>query len=340
MQGFWRSLFMAVLLVGSADVAPAQLIRTAPDIKPPANYQPGTGVDRNGIMRRPSTSRTTNYVVPGGGYYYGWSPGGYYYYGDSYYYGRRYYCPYCGSRWCNGSCYYNRGPIVLPPAAVDGGQLFGPRAAQNFLGVGNNNANNNNNAGGGNVAGAGIPAAPAVPPPVSNPTARAQAWKFVEYGDRHFKKGNYREAAERYEKASGQAADIADVYFRQAFAELGLAHYSEAVSATRRGLSLDSTWPESGFVLEELYPDAEAKRAVFRQLHTYLNEHEHDADARFMLSVLQHFDGQTAAAEVGFRRVVDQLGPNTPALVFLPPPEVAQQPQPAAEADAAEAIRE
>lgn len=309
-----------------APAAPAQFIRTAPDIENPPNYQPGTGVDRNGIKSNSSPRRTTNYVVPGGGYYYGWSPGGRFYYNDyyysDYYYADRYVCPYCGRRWCDGGCRF-RGPIVYPPVVGDAGALYGPRAVRQFLGE-------NNAAGGGGANNAGaqpvqVARAPVAPPPLSNPTVRALAWKFVEYGDRHFKRGDYRKAAGRYRKAESQASDIADIHFRLAFAELGTERYAQAVTAIKQGLTLKPDWPNSGFVLEELYPTAEAKRAVFRQLHTYADQHPNDADGQFLLGMLQHFDGQTEAAEVRMRRVVELTGVGAHARAFLP---AAPQPEP------------
>ncbi len=305
---------IAVLLAGGGD-ASAQ-IRTAPDIKTPRNYQPGTGVNRLGIMSNSSRYRhTTNYVVPGGGYYYyGWSPGRYYFYDG--YYADAYLCPYCGSRWCRGACRY-RAPIYLPPVTVDPGALYGPRAMRQFLGVGGGN-NNANAAGAADPQRVARAQPPDAPPPLRNPTTRARAWKFVEFGDRQFKQGDYRDAAKRYRKAESQAPEIPDIYFRLGFAELGAGNYTEAVLAMRQGLVLKPDWPDSGFVLEELYASPEAKREAFRQLHTYLADHPHNADALFLLSVLQHFDGQAEAAEAGFRRVVELTGLGNHARAFLP----------------------
>jgi tetratricopeptide (TPR) repeat protein len=322
MRLFLYPAFIAAALVVAGFIctshASAQ-IRTAPDIQTPENYQPGTGVNRLGIMSNSNAQRrTTNYVVPGGGYYYyGWSPGGYSYYDDYYYdgyYNDGYFCPYCGSRWCRGACRY-RGPIYYPPVTANPRSLYGPGAVRQFLGV--DGGGNNNDAAGGaqRVARA---QAPDVPAQLSNPTTRARAWKFVEYGDRHFKKGDYRRAAERYRKAESQASEIPEVYFRQGFAELGAGNYPDAVLAMQQGLARKPDWPSSGFVLEELYPSPEAKRGVFRQLHTHLADHPNDADALFLLSVLQHFDGQTEAAEVGFRRVVELTGIGNHARAFLP----------------------
>lgn len=310
-------------LLSRPGASDAQIIRTAPDIQTPSNYQPGTGVDRNGIKPLSSNRRTRHYNARGGGYYYGWYPGRYYFYTDTFYYGDRYLCPYCGGRWCNGRCRYY-GPIVYPPVVGDAGAIFGPRAVQNFLGV---DGNNQNAAGNVNPISVAAAQAPAVPPPLSNPTARARAWKFVEYGDRHFKRGDYRKAAERYRKAESQAQEIADIYFRQGFAEMGAGRYSEAVVAMSKGLQLKPDWPDSGFVLEELYPSANAKRDVFRELHRFVAQHPNNADAQYMLAVLQHFDGQSEAAELRFRRVVDLAGVAGHARAFLPLEPVPAQPE-------------
>jgi hypothetical protein len=291
----------------------------------PVEAQPtvqGTGVDRNGIMHRPAP-RVRTYTIPQGGYHYWgyYSSPGYFFYPGNVYYSDPYACPYCGSPWCYGNCWYS-GQLYLPPIAGDASALFGNRAAQRFLGVGGGNNNQaaapRRAAGGGGGAGGLLPEQAEDRPKVSNPTARAQAWKFVEYGDRQFKKGDYRQALARYEKAERQASDVADIYFRKAFAQVGMARYAEATESVKRGLQLKPSWPQSGFVLEELYPGAEAKRAIFRQLTVHLDAHPRDAEATFMLAVLQHFDGQEAAAEVKFRHVIDLLGQAEHARMFLP----------------------
>lgn len=320
-----RTLLLLVVIsvaVGSPEI---QAQGTARDIKPPPGYQPGTGVDRNGIMSRRTPQVPTFTIPQGRGYYWGYSytPGYSFYPGGTYYYGD-YYCPYCGSPWCAGNCWWGHGPIYLPPVVGDAGALYGPRAARQFLGV----DGGNRGGGGGNVnRGAVRPPAEREAPRVSNPTSRAQAWKFVEYGDRQFKKGQYRQALDRYEKASRQAGDVADIQFRRAFALLGLGKYAEATEAVKQGLKLKPDWPESGFVLEELYPDAVSKREIFRELTVHLDAHPRDAEAIFMLAVMQHFDGQEAAAEVKFRTVLELLGRAEHALAFLPP---APQPKPPA----------
>lgn len=322
-----------LLMSGAADDLSAQIIRTAPDLDDRnrnRDYPSGPIIDRNGIRTDPSNRRNTHYVVPSGGYYYGWYPdAGYGYYGGDYYYSDRYLCPYCGRRWCDGSCRYP-GPIVYPPVVGDAGAIYGPRSIRDFLGV--DGRNNATAAGEPNPLRTAREPAPEVPPKISNPTARATAWKFVEYGDKQFKQGDYRDAADRYRKAESQAPEIPDIHFRLGFAQMGAGRYADAVAAMREGLRLKPNWPDSGFVLEELYPTPEAKRNVFRQLHAHLNENPTDADAQFLLAVMQHFDGQTEAAELGFRRVVQLKGRARHAMAFLP-----LEPAPAADdAQAAE----
>lgn len=312
--------WLVVLLLTSItatlnSVVQGQPVRNNPQVDTPKDVQRGTGINRLGIMTRPSPhKRSTRVAVPPGYYYYGWYPGGYYF-ANGYYRGG-YLCSYCGGRWCRGACGCY-GPIIYPPIAADPGAFYGPRAIRQFLGVNGAAGDNNDNSVANPVEVARVQA-PDVPAKLSNPTVRARAWKFVEYGDRQFRKGDYRKAAERYRKAKSQAPDIPDIYFRQGFAELGAGRYTKAVIAMQNGLSLKPDWPDSGFVLEELYPTAGAKRAVFRQLHQHLIEHPNDADALFLRAVLQHFDGQTEAAEVAFRRVVELTGVGQHARAFLP----------------------
>jgi hypothetical protein len=321
MRGTTILILLSVVMPLPATVAHAQSGR--PIVAPPGS---GTGVDRNGIMAR-RTPQVRTFTIPQRGHYHWgyYSTPGYRFYPGDYYY-NDYFCPYCGGAWCNGSCLYGRGPVYLPPVVAGGNSLFGIRAAQEFLGVGGGNQQAAGNTGRG--AGPLLPAEPAAPK-VSNPTARAQAWKFVEFGDRQFKRGEYRQALDRYDKAARQANDLADIHFRKAFAQVGMGKYAEAAESVKTGLQVKPSWPESGFVLEELYPTAEAKRAIFRQLTLHLDAHPRDAEALYMLAVMQHFDGQEAAAEVKFRSVIELLGQAEHARLFLPAdPPAAANPAP------------
>ncbi|MEX2171811.1 MAG: tetratricopeptide repeat protein [Pirellulales bacterium] len=227
-------------------------------------------------------------------------------------------CGYCGNYWCNGWCC--GGTYWIPPVAVvDAGQLYGPRALRNFLGI--------NNAVAAPVVQPVAPqAAPAVAPALAlpargNATARERAITFVQYGDRHFKEGRYREALARYKKATASAGDMAEAEFRKAFAELMMGDLSDATIAIRRGLAKKASWPDADFAVDDLF-SAAAKADAYRLLQSRLQATDFDADAHFLLGVMLHFDGQIEAAQVHFMRTIELLGQAEHARIFLP-----QQPE-------------
>lgn len=228
-------------------------------------------------------------------------------------------CPYCGIYWCDGCCW--GGSFWIPPAiVVNPGYWYGPRPVQNFIGVANVQQ--------APVAQAPAPqpepaVAPAVPLAArANPTARERAIKFLQYGDRHFQEGRYREALARYKKAASAAGDMAEAEFRKSFAELMMRDFSDATIAIRRGLAKKPSWPNSGFALDGLFSPA-AKAEAYKLLTDRLQATDFDADAHFLLGVLLHFDGQLEAAQAHFLRTVDLLGNAEHARLFLPEqPEV------------------
>ena len=152
-----------------------------------------------------------------------------------------------------------------------------------------------------------------------NREVRARAWRRIEAGDRNFREGDFRDALAHYRKSTEIDKQVAGGYFRTAFAMLALGRWTEATLSIERGLLLKPDWPDSGFVLEELYTTPAAKRSEFRKLQIAKQQTPHNADVRFMLGVMLHFDGQAEAAEVEFRRVVELTGQGDHALAFLPP---------------------
>ena len=223
-------------------------------------------------------------------------------------------CPYCGFYGCNGWCY--GGPFWIPPAlVVDSNQLYGPRGIRNFLGIGD--------AAPAPVArAAAVVAAPAVAPavnlpPRANATARERAIKFLQYGDRHFQEGRYRQALSRYKLAGSSASDMAEIEFRKAFAELMMGDFSDATLAVRRGLTKTANWPDADFAVDDLFPAA-AKAEAYHLLQERLKQTDFDADAHFMFGVMLHFDGHLEAAQAHFLRTIELLGRAEHARVFLP----------------------
>ncbi|MDZ7619412.1 MAG: tetratricopeptide repeat protein, partial [Patescibacteria group bacterium] len=163
---------------------------------------------------------------------------------------------------------------------------------------------------GGQPAGDAAPAPPPEdpkPPRGTSQQALNLAWRFIGFGDAHFANQNYAEANERYRKAATASPQLADAYFRQAYALMAMGRYDLAVSAIRRGLSLAPGWPKSGFNNAELYGDnPQAKAAHLEALAAASEKDPHNADLLFLVGVCLHFDGKPERAAPFFERA-DQL---------------------------------
>jgi hypothetical protein len=180
-----------------------------------------------------------------------------------------------------------------------------PPAGNGFVGngfVGNGMAGNGADAGNG---GFGAPPAPGpgrarVP---SNDASRARANQFVNFGDEHFRKQKYNEALERYKDASKSASDLADPYFRQAFALSAMSKYDAAARAIRRGLALDADWPAAEIQLKRLYGDnLLAKATHWEVMAKAATDDPQNADLLFLLAVELYCDGQQDRSRAFFLR--------------------------------------
>lgn len=224
-------------------------------------------------------------------------------------------CPYCGGFGCSGWCF--GGPFWIPSVIVsDSSQRYGPQGIRNFLGIANAAPAPAVRAAPAAVAEAPVMAPAVNLPPRANATARERAIKFLQYGDRHFQEGRYRQALSRYKLAGASASDMAEIEFRKAFAELMMGDFSDAALAVRRGMTKTANWPESDFAVDDLFLPA-AKAEAFHLLQERLQETDFDADAHFMLGVMLHFDGHLEAAQAHFLRTIELLGQAEHARVFL-----------------------
>ena len=324
----WLWIFAAAVICLAAEVTYAQVRfpgdsprRLVPGVV--ASYSPARTFTFSGHRHgsywgsyRPSRHFSYGYhrsiyggPVYGGVYFNGYDYGGYRY-------PRKFY----GAGNCSGCGFYGsacvcRGPIYYPPVVVDPSKLYGPQALLRFYGVGNTS-----NAQPAQTRAPILPPAPRVAARPANAGARARAWRFVDYGDRHFKAGRYREALSRYKKAIASVGEIDAAHFRSGFAYLALGNFERSAQAMRRGLKLNPDWPESQFVVEDLFDDA-AQRAVLRSLSAQLKKLPNDANARLLAGIMFHFDGQPAMAANQFRRAVDVAGDDAVAGLFLPKPQ-------------------
>jgi tetratricopeptide (TPR) repeat protein len=213
-------------------------------------------------------------------------------------------------------------PYYIPPLYLPAEELYGPRAVQRFMGVDHWFQQPQPQAQTNIVIqrDARQPAAPAAPPAepeepkpgrATNQQALNLARRFLGFGDVHFTNQNYAEANDRYRKAATAAPQLADSYFRQAYALLAMGRYDLSMRAIRRGMDLSADWPQSGFSNAELYGDnPQAKAAHLEALAAASEEDPHNADLLFLVGVLLHFDGKPERARPFFERANQLLAGN------------------------------
>jgi len=156
----------------------------------------------------------------------------------------------------------------------------------------------------------------------TSPEWKAKAGKFMAYGDTNFSKQNYLAAVERYKTAAQMAPDLAEPYFRQAFALNAQGRYENAAKAFRRGLKIRSDWSDSPLRLEQLYgPGKLAKTAHLENLAKAVEANPLDSELLIALGMQLFFNGEAQRSEVFFARA-SQLGANDDRLLdhFLPHP--------------------
>jgi len=155
------------------------------------------------------------------------------------------------------------------------------------------------------------PVAPPLPPPLedelpepkpgalrgTNAQSVATAWKYIGYGDVLFSHQQYAEAGDRYRKASEISPQLADAWFRRGFALAAANRFEQSAAAFKRGLQLDSKWPQSDFGLDDLFDrNVAAKKVRLDAVVSAAVQKPTDFDRQFIAGVLLFFDGQTDRA--------------------------------------------
>lgn len=266
--------------------------------------------------------------------YYGHGYGYRYYYPRTYiYYSRPYYRNYYPSYDYGCGFGYSKSYVVSPlvPAYVRSGDVYGPDAVKDFLGV-------DRDLGKGPLA--PLPKVIEVEPEdagprvvdvpeeakeivASNEQARARAAQFVAFGDSQFGAQKYHQAAQRYRSAIETAPDVADAHFRQGLAYVASNRFDLAAAAFRRGLQLDPLWVNSSFRIDELYGrNRLAKDSHIDGLAKVALADRDDPDNFFLLGLLLHFDGQQERAKKFFEQAARlERGDTAHIDAFLVPPK-------------------
>jgi hypothetical protein len=172
--------------------------------------------------------------------------------------------------------------------------------------------------------------APRAKPKTTHAEQKARAGRYLGFGDSNFEQQKYHAAFTRYQTAIEIAPDVAESYFRQAFALVALGRYEKAATAFRRGLQIRSDWRGTPFRLDDLYGGAAvAKTQHVETLARAVDANPFDADLLLVLGMMLFFDGQQDRALVFFGRAA-QLGANEDHLLddFLGKPKPADAPQP------------
>ena len=137
----------------------------------------------------------------------------------------------------------------------------------------------------------------------TNPRQHQLAQRFIGFGDKLFREGQYRAAYFQYREAEKAAPDVADTYFRQAFALIATRQYSMAFEAFQKGLSLDGEWPTRGFQVAMLYGERDLDAKHHRaELAEALQQNPAHPELLFLLAVHLYCDDRVAEAREFFRQ--------------------------------------
>lgn len=227
---------------------------------------------------------------------------------------------------------YYPGGYFLPPVILPAETLYGPQAVRRFMGL-DPPLNVSGGipylppygygglGGGPALAPFGLPAQPAADakkPRPSNADARARAWQFVGFGDEHFRRQRYSEALSRYKSAARAAADLPEVFARQAVAFFAIGRYELAADALKRAVALSDQPPGWNVQLDRLYADNHvAKTAHLEKLAETAGNNLHNADLLFLVGAMLYFDQQVDRSEVFFQRARQAaLGDDTHVRAF------------------------
>jgi tetratricopeptide (TPR) repeat protein len=206
---------------------------------------------------------------------------------------------------------YDYAPWVLPPLYLPAEQLYGPEQVKRLMGADQMGLAPQTNV---IVVPRGQDRDDADQPRrATNAKSMALGWRFIASGDAHFQTQEYAEAYRDYKKAAQAAPGLAEAYWRQAFALVGLANYDLAAKAMKKGMSINPNWADSGFRSDELYgANKMAKTAHLDGLAKAALDQPNNADLLMLVGVELYFDGQVDRAAPFFERatkLAPELGP-------------------------------
>jgi len=145
-----------------------------------------------------------------------------------------------------------------------------------------------------------------LPPKPAKRTDPARSNQLVTVGDRLFRAGNSRRAAERYEQAA--LADPNAAAPRIGLAQLALARgdYAEAAGHVREALTAQPGWLIHARDISATYGEPADFAAQIAKLESHVQAHPTDRDAWLVLGAQWYLSGQTRKAADVFLRLTDR----------------------------------
>jgi hypothetical protein len=144
----------------------------------------------------------------------------------------------------------------------------------------------------------------------------AKARQLVTIGDRLFRAGNLRKAAERYEQARRADPDAALPRVHLAQVALVRGQFAEAAALLREAVDAEPGWVTNARDIQSVYAEPDDFARQIRRLESRVTSEPADRDAWFVLGVELYLSGQTRRAADVFVRLTDRK-PDSALASFL-----------------------
>jgi predicted Zn-dependent protease len=160
---------------------------------------------------------------------------------------------------------------------------------------------------------------PKLRPRVAAPQKKAdpaKANQLVTVGDRLFRAGNVRRAAERYEQAVRANPHSAAPRVRLAQVALGRGRYDEAANQLREAQAAEPEWLARATDIQTIYSEPGDFARQIARLESHLQASPHDRNAWLVLGAQWYLTGRTRQAADVFLRLSDRR-PDATLAAFL-----------------------
>jgi tetratricopeptide (TPR) repeat protein len=154
--------------------------------------------------------------------------------------------------------------------------------------------------------------------PVARPARSdpAKAAQLVTIGDRLFRAGNTKRAAERYEQAARAAPDLAAPRVRLAQVALVRGQFREAADYFREAVAAEPDWLAHARDIQGVYAEPADFHRQIAKLESRVLAEPGDRDAWLVLGAELYLSGQTRRAADVFLRLSDRR-PDPALAAFL-----------------------